>query len=135
MKGPSSNDDEPISDINVTPLVDVMLVLLIIFMVTTPMIMRPSINIDLPKAASGDQNTPGELDITISRSGDIFANGKQMDVETLKAEASKLLFQKPELQAMISADKETPHGMVIRVIDTVKGTGVKRFAINIEKEI
>lgn len=129
----SHDDDQPISEINVTPLVDVTLVLLIIFMVTTPMIMKPSINVNLPQAASGDQSTPGELDITISKTGEIFANGARVDDETLKQKAVELVSQKPESQAMISADRETPHGTVIKAIDIVKTAGIKKFAINIEK--
>ncbi len=129
-----SNEDEPISDINVTPLVDVTLVLLIIFMVTTPMIMKPSINVSLPKAGSSDQSSPGELNITITKSGQVYANGEVVTDEGLKNSALTLLKTKPELQAMISADKETPHGIVINVIDIVKSAGVKKFAINIEKK-
>ena len=129
-----NNDDEPISGINVTPLVDVTLVLLIIFMVTTPMIMRPSINVNLPKAASSDQSAPGELAIVIAKSGQMQANGKDVNDETLKQMAVQLIQTKPEAQAMISADKETPHGVVINAIDIVKGAGIRKFAINIEKK-
>ncbi|MDZ4678783.1 MAG: biopolymer transporter ExbD [Oligoflexia bacterium] len=130
----NNNDDNPISEINVTPLVDVTLVLLIIFMVTTPMIMKPSINVNLPKAASADQSSPGELAVTISKAGQIFANGNAVSEDGLKSETLKLVASKPEMQAMISADKETPHGVVITVIDIIKGAGVKKFAINIEKK-
>ncbi|MBK9294275.1 MAG: biopolymer transporter ExbD [Oligoflexia bacterium] len=129
-----NNDDEPITGINVTPLVDICLVLLIIFMVTTPMIMKPSINVNLPKAASGDQSTPGELSITISKAGEIYANGKRVLEIELKELATNLIASKPEVQAMISADKETPHGTVIGVIDIIKGVGVKKFAISIDKK-
>lgn len=130
----NNNDDGPITGINVTPLVDICLVLLIIFMVTTPMIMKPSINVNLPKASSSDQSSPGELSITISKTGEIFANGKRVLEIELKDVATQLVASKPELQAMISADKDTPHGTVISVIDVIKGAGVKKFAINIEKK-
>jgi biopolymer transport protein ExbD len=129
-----NDDDEPISQINVTPLVDVTLVLLIVFMVTTPMIMKPSINVNLPKAASSDQSSPGELAVTITKTGQIFANGKSVTAEELKAEATKLAESKPDAQAMISADKDTPHGTVIGVIDDIKTAGIKKFAINIDKK-
>jgi biopolymer transport protein ExbD len=129
-----SSDDQPISDINVTPLVDITLVLLIIFMVTTPMIMKPSINVNLPKASSGDQSTPGELAITITKTGQLFANGKPVSENGLKDEATELLAKHPDLQAMISADRETPHGTVISAIDIIKAVGVRKFAINIEKK-
>jgi len=129
-----NNDDEPISGINVTPLVDITLVLLIIFMVTTPMIMKPSINVNLPKAASSDKSTPGELAITITKQGEIQANGQIVNDDSLRDMATRLVQAKPEAQAMISADKETSHGTVINVIDIVKTAGVKRFAINVEKK-
>ena len=135
MAGQSfQNEDEPISGINVTPLVDVVLVLLIIFMVTTPMIMKPSINVNLPKAASGDKSAPGELLITITKEGRIQANGKDVSDEVLRNMSLELVAQKPEIQAMISADKDTAHGVVVGVMDVVKGAGVKKFAINIEKK-
>jgi biopolymer transport protein ExbD len=135
MAGPMGRDeDQPISDINVTPLVDICLVLLIIFMVTTPMIMKPSINVNLPKAASSDQSAPGELQVTITKDGKIFCNGKTVSQEELGAEAKNLVAAKPEVQAMISADKDTSHGTVIGVIDIIKSAGVKKFAINIEKK-
>jgi biopolymer transport protein ExbD len=136
MAGSSQNNqnDEPITGINVTPLVDICLVLLIIFMVTTPMIMKPSINVKLPKASSSDQSTAGELSITISKGGEIFANGKRVLEVELKDLAAQLVASKPETQAMISADKDTPHGVVIGVIDVIKGAGIKKFAINIEKK-
>ncbi len=132
--GSQNNDDEPITGINVTPLVDVCLVLLIVFMVTTPMIMKPSINVNLPKASSSDQSAAGELTITISKTGELFANGKKVLEIELKDMAAALVAKNPEVQAMISADKDTPHGTVIGVIDVIKGVGVKKFAINIEKK-
>lgn len=130
----SNDNDEPISQINVTPLVDVTLVLLIIFMVATPMIMKPSINVSLPKAASGDKSSPGELNITITKQGVIQANGQNVDETALRAIATKLVASKSEVQAMIAADKDTPHGVVVGVIDVVKGSGVRKFAINIDKK-
>ena len=66
------NNDEPIAEINIVPFVDIILVVLIIFMVTTPFIMKPSINIHLPKAASGSDTTPSQLTITIGSGGRPF---------------------------------------------------------------
>jgi biopolymer transport protein ExbD len=134
MAGSFQDDDEPISQINVTPLVDVTLVLLIIFMVTTPMIMKPSINVNLPKAASSDQSSPGELSVTVTKAGQIFANGKSVSEEGLKAEAAKLALSKPDSQAMISGDKETPYGTIVSIVDIIKTAGIKKFAINIQKK-
>jgi len=135
MAGGFQDDgDDTISSINVTPLVDVTLVLLIIFMVTTPMIMKPSINVNLPKAASSDQSAQGDLQITITKVGEIFANGKKVSEDELKTLATDLSTKNPDAQAMISADRETEHGVVINAIDIIKTAGIKRFAINIEKK-
>ncbi len=72
----SDNDDEPISAINVVPLVDVILVVLIIFMVTAPLVLKPSIDINLPKASSGDNSPSTPLNIAIAKDGTIAFNGK-----------------------------------------------------------
>src|SRR5689334_17269921 len=112
----NNQDEEPITGINVTPLVDITLVLLIVFMVTTPLIMKPSINVNLPKAASSDQSAPGELSVTITKTGQIFANGETVSEDELKNRTMSLVKTKPDAQAMISADKDTPHGAVINVI-------------------
>ncbi len=130
----SGDDEESISAINVTPLVDVCLVLLIIFMVTTPMIMKPSINVNLPKAGSSDQTAPQEFNVTITKDGQIYSNGDKVSEDQLREKATTLLAKKPDIQAMISADKDTPHGVVINAIDIIKSVGVKKFAISIEKK-
>ena len=75
----SGDNDEPISEINIVPFVDIILVVLIIFMVTTPFIMKPSINVNLPKAGSGEDTTPSELTITIATDGRLLLNGKPSD--------------------------------------------------------
>lgn len=128
------NDDEPITQINVTPFVDIILVVLIIFMVTTPIIMKPSINIQLPKAASGDESTPTQLNIAISAQGTIQVNGVTTDEAQLNSQAAAILAKNPEAQAVIAADKDVPHGKVIAVIDAVKTAGITKFAISIDKK-
>lgn len=126
--------DEPIAEINIVPFVDIILVILIIFMVTTPLIMKPSINVNLPKAASGDQTTPSKLGITITKDGNIMLNGEPSNEESIKAYAEEMVAQKPEVQAIISADKDVAHGQVVAVIDAVKSGGVKKFAITIDNK-
>ena len=136
MAGTSGTpEDEPISTINMTPFVDIILVVLIIFMVTAPMIMKPSINVDLPEAASGEETIPDQLQVTIGKDGNTFLNGKAASEEEIGQYASNLMQTKPSTQAVISADKDVAHGKVISVIDTVKTAGVKRFAISIDKKL
>ena len=126
-------DNEQLAEINVIPLVDIILVVLIIFMVTAPMFMKPSINVNLPKAANGDQTVPTKLNISLTVDGKINLNGTFVDEAAVTAKATDEMTKNPEIQAIISADKDVPHGRVIQVLDLVKGAGVKKFAISIEK--
>lgn len=130
----SDSGDDIIAEINIVPMVDVILVVLIIFMVTAPMIMKPSININLPKAATGEATVPSKLNITLTADGKINLDGKLVDDAQVQATAMEEVKKNPEIQAIIAADKDVPHGRVVSVLDIVKGSGVKKFAISIDKK-
>ena len=127
-------EDAPIAEINIVPFVDIILVVLIIFMVTTPLIMKPSINVNLPKAASGEESTPSKLNLTITGDGQILLNGKPSSEQEVSEYAKSTAASKPDSQAIISADKDISHGQVVKIIDIVKAAGVKKFAITIDKK-
>lgn len=128
-----NKDDEAIADINITPFVDIILVVLIIFMVTTPIIMNPGIKIQLPKAASGEETKQTKLNVSISKDGKILLNGAVENDNSLGQKVKDLVAKNKEIQAIIAADKDVAHGTVIRVIDIVKSNGVSKFAISTEK--
>ena len=128
------NDDEIISSINVTPLVDITLVLLIIFMVTATYIVTPSIKVELPKAANSEQSAPSTVAIVIGKDGRYFLNAKEVKEQALIKEVTAAFGANPDLQAIISADRQVMHGLVVHIIDVIKGIGVSKFAISIEKE-
>jgi biopolymer transport protein ExbD len=128
------NDDEAITGINVTPLVDITLVLLIIFMVTATYIVTPSIKVELPKAANSEQSAPSTAAIVIGKDGKYYLNAKEVTEPELIKAVSDAYAANNDLQAIISADKLVYHGSVVHVIDIVKGVGVAKFAISIEKE-
>ena len=130
----SDSGDDIIAEINIVPMVDVILVVLIIFMVTAPMIMKPSININLPKAATGEATVPSKLNITLTADGKINLDGKIVDDTEVQNMALEEVKKNPEIQAIIAADKDVPHGRVVSVLDIVKGAGVKKFAISIDKK-
>ena len=130
----NSSDDEILSEINVVPLVDVILVVLIIFMVTAPVIMKPSIGVNLPKAASGEATKPSKLSIVIRGDGQLSLDGKKVDGEEIKRVAAQEIQLNPDIQAVIAADKDVAHGLVVSVLDMVKSAGVKKFAISIDKK-
>ncbi len=127
-------DNEAIADINVVPLVDIILVVLIIFMVTAPMFIKPTINVNLPKAASGDQTAPSKLNIALTADGRINLNGAFVEEQAVGQRALDEVAKNPDVQAIISADKDVPHGKVVGLLDVVKTAGVKKFAISIEKK-
>jgi biopolymer transport protein ExbD len=133
MAGGSLYQDEEnmgaISDINVTPLVDVTLVLLIIFMVTAKLIVARGIAVDLPKTASGD-DVKSTLQVTIDKQRDVYVNGQEYDsIDAAQARVIELRQGNPEVKAIITSDTSVPHGDVMRVIDFVKQAGVTRFAL------
>jgi biopolymer transport protein ExbD len=121
-----------IVDINVTPLVDITLVLLIIFMVTASYIVSPAIKVDLPKAASGTDQAKTTLALTLMKDGGLYLNGQRSNDQAVVAYIGTELPKNPDLQAIIAADRVVPHGDVVHVIDLVKRAGVHRFAINVE---
>ncbi|MEE2788886.1 MAG: biopolymer transporter ExbD [Myxococcota bacterium] len=127
-----SDDDDGIVDINVTPLVDVMLVLLIIFMVASTYIVKPSIEVELPKAATGGDSLDTTVSLVISQDGKLFLNGEPTTEDAIALRCKTVSKADPKAQAIIAADKKTPHGQVVRIIDLVRRNGVLKFAINID---
>ena len=121
-----------ITEINVTPLVDIMLVLLVIFMLTAPLIARQAIEVDLPRAASGAVVQPTTLAITLTREGQLFLGGKPIAPDALGQAVRAAVAKDPKTQAMIAADKNVSHGRVVWVLDLVKALGVGSFAIQID---
>ena len=126
------DDNAMIVGINVTPLVDITLVLLIIFMVTASYIVSPAIKVDLPKAASGSDQTKTTLSITIAKDSNVYLNGERSSDQRIVDYIHGELPKNPDLQAIIAADKVVSHGDVIHVIDLVKRSGVHRFALNVD---
>ncbi|HLK91000.1 MAG TPA: biopolymer transporter ExbD [Polyangia bacterium] len=130
-----SGEDDPgpmIVNINVTPLVDITLVLLIIFMVTASYIVSPSIRVDLPKASTGTEQQRTSLGLTLTQDRRLYLNGAPSDDAGVLRFIGGELPKNPDLQALIAADRSVPHGDVVHLIDIVKRAGVRRFAINVD---
>lgn len=125
------DDEEAITGINITPLVDITLVLLIIFMVTTSYIVKAAIEVDLPKAATGHETQPTSLSVILTRKGDLYLNERPISEEALATRVRAELKRNPDLQVLISADTELPYGRVVWLIDLVKQHGVRRYALNV----
>jgi biopolymer transport protein TolR len=132
MAGNNQHGEEPITNINVTPLVDITLVLLIIFMVTATFIVSPQIKVELPKAVTAETSDPITFSIVLTKTGELYLNGAKTDEAQLEATIQERIKNNADLQAVISADKFVYHGDVIRLIDLVRRNGVRKFALNVE---
>ena len=130
----SVEGDEEITRINVTPLVDIFLVLLIIFLVTANFIVRETMEVDLPRAANGGETVQGLLNVVLDKTGKLYLDGEVVDEARLTIRVAEAVKQDPETRAVISADQSLPYGRVMHLLDVVKGQGVSRFALNIEKD-
>ncbi len=130
---PSAQEEEGlISEINVTPFVDVVLVLLVIFIVTAPAMVKETLGIKLPKAASADGSALETLGVAVTRQGQILLNGTIATEAALTEAVRAAVAKNPESQAIIAADAEARHADVVRAIDLVKRAGLNRFALQIE---
>jgi biopolymer transport protein ExbD len=121
-----------ITDINVTPLVDIMLVLLIIFMLTAHLIARQAIEVQLPKAAQSTAVPPTTLAVTLTREGRVVLNGNTTTPADLRTAVQAAVAKDAKAQVIISGDKNVAHGRVVWVLDLVKSLGVTSFAIQID---
>jgi biopolymer transport protein ExbD len=126
------DDDDGINDINITPLVDVMLVLLVIFLVASVYIVKDAIEVDLPKAAKTNDVVETTLSIVLDRNGATYLNGNPADPATIARACEAAGAENPNAQAIIAADNEVKHGEVVKLIDLVRTHGLSRFAINVK---
>jgi len=118
--------------INVTPMVDVVLVLLVIMMVSATYIVSQSLKVELPKTSTSDESTPSIAAVTLAKDGKTFFNNEPVDEATLIAKLRGAKAQNAEINLIISADKAASHGSVVHVIDLAKVEGILKFAINVE---
>lgn len=127
-------DEGVLSQINIIPFVDIVLVLLVIFMLTSAAIVKASLKVELPKAASGGATTASTLNFLLTRTNELYLNGDKLPsleaaAQVIRREATA----NPKTQAVISADKSVEYGRVVQVIDTVKHNGISTFALDIER--
>lgn len=133
MAHASSHNDEPISGINVTPLVDVVLVLLVVMMVTATYIASRSIPVDLPSGKTGEA-AQAPLAISVDKAGAIYLDGTKLDEPLLRARLASARSKNKELRAVIAADGNVSHRQVVRVIDLLRQEHIVRFGINVNPD-
>jgi len=121
------------SEINITPFTDVILVLLIIFMVTTPLIIQSGIKINLPKAKQGDSLAEKQTTVTIDRNGEVFLNDRKMEMTDLKNNLQTYVKDQSDRSVIIRADQDTKYSFVIQVLDIAKQAGIGKISLIVEK--
>jgi biopolymer transport protein ExbD len=132
MAGGPQEFEEAITGINVTPLVDITLVLLIIFMVTTKIVLNQTVPLDLPKAATGTSDIQVVFSIVLATDGRAMVDGKAIaNDDAILQLARDAQAEHPELRAVIKADAAVTHGRVIHVLDLLKQAHVSKIAFGV----
>jgi len=122
----------PIAEINMIPLIDVSLVLLIIFMVMTPFLVQQQVSVHLPKSVAGSESPDRPIIVMIQKQGDISLNGSAVSISTLESALKPLLGPQRERPVMIQADKDIALQNVVAVMDIAKKLQVAKLGISVE---
>ncbi|MBL8718109.1 MAG: biopolymer transporter ExbD [Myxococcales bacterium] len=134
MASAAQNDEDSITGINITPLVDITLVLLIIFMVTAKMMVSQGVPMDLPRAASASE-VQVVFTVAIDREGHVKVDGVEAkDDAALRAAATTAFAKHKELRTVVSASQAVPHGTVLHVVDELRKIGITKIAFGAEKK-
>ncbi|HPJ34564.1 MAG TPA: biopolymer transporter ExbD [Spirochaetota bacterium] len=131
--GSSKDEDGVISDINITPMVDIILVLLVIFMVTANFLKKESININLPKVAAADPNIKESKQLAITNDGKFFLEGRSVTESGLMEEITREAKYRPNVRVTLSADETLSYGTVSKVMGLLRKCGVTRMALSVKK--
>jgi len=130
---PTGGRSRTIAAINVTPLVDVVLVLLVILMVASTYIVAQTLKVQLPRAHSTDGTAEKTTKVEIMKDGKLRWNEEWIAERALAAKMKDAVAADPEMSLVVSADKETKHGQVVHVLDLAKIAGITKFAINVQQ--
>ncbi len=133
MGGSANTTSGPIVGINVTPMVDVVLVLLVIMMVSATYIVQQSLKVELPKTATSDEAASSPAAVTILRDGTYLFGGVPVDDAALVVRLHAAVATNPDVSLVVTADEHAYHGNVVHVVDLAKVEGVSKFAINVDR--
>jgi len=131
MAAATNNDEEIISSINITPLVDIFLVLLIIFMITSSVIDQREIALQVPKAANAGQQAPKASGLVVDKEGNTYLDGQKLDTASIAAVLRAAVARDPDHQVLIGADRDLKYQNVVDVIDLVRGAGITKYALKV----
>ena len=132
MNTRSNENNVIMSEINIIPFVDIVLVILIIFLIISPTFITPGFKIILPKAETAEKQENIKALLTIDIDNIIYLNKKPLNKQELSQKLKELLEKNKNLKAIIAADKNVAHGNVISLIDLIRTAGVNKFAVSVE---
>ncbi|MCX5787561.1 MAG: biopolymer transporter ExbD [Elusimicrobia bacterium] len=127
----TAEDQDPITNINITPMVDVVLVLLIIFMATAPLLSRRALNIQLPRSAKSERAATQTVRVELNDKHELIYEGRKLTLPDLERELKRLLDIEPATHVALAADEKLPYGEIVGVLDTIKGSGIKRIGLEV----
>ena len=115
--------------VDITPLIDVVLMLVIFFMLTTTFVLSPGIEVELPRGHTSQAPRERDAIITMTREGAVYYQNAQVSLDTLHAALQRAHVNQPELRVVIKADTLVPHGRVVAVMDMAKSLGIDHLAV------
>jgi len=131
MAAQVGQDEDIISSINITPLVDIFLVLLIIFMITSSVIDQREIALNAPKAANAGSQAPKAAGLIVDKDNNTYLDGERLDTAAIAAILRSKAQEDPEYQVLIGADRDLKYQNVVDVIDLVRGAGISKYALKV----
>jgi biopolymer transport protein ExbD len=131
MASPGLEPEEPLTQINVVPMVDIMLVLLVIFMITASFISNPSLNVETPKALTHDPAAPSSVSLVLTAQGEVFFQNRRLAGEDLIQALRAQAVRDPDTRLVLSADASIPHGKVVELLDLARQAGITKAALGV----
>ena len=129
----NGQSSDAITGINVTPLVDVILVLLIIFMVTAPMLHRRALHVQIPKASQSERVATQTVRVELDAKRKLWLEGKPLVADDLIGELKRRMQAEPDMPVSLAADQSIPYGDVVALLDRLRASGVKRIGLEVRR--
>ncbi|HUX61648.1 MAG TPA: biopolymer transporter ExbD [Ignavibacteriaceae bacterium] len=120
-------DEKEFSEINITPFTDVILVVLIIFMITSPFLITGALKVKLPQSSASQTTVSNNIEVYLNDQNQIFLNNKQVDINQLPAELQTEFIQKNNHDVIVKADKNAIYGSVVQLLDALKNAGATKL--------
>ena len=121
----------PVTGINITPMVDVVLVLLIVFMATAPLLQKRALNVNVPKSAVGEKKATSTLQLYFTAERKVVLESKEVTLDSLQQALKDRMQLDPAMHVSVAADRSIPYGEVVGLLDVVRRAGVKKVALDV----